>query len=61
VRHATPFAGSASKQNLWGGRGAACPPQEEARPPYNYRFSGKIWCGQILPLCSKKEQKIHKI
>jgi len=21
-------------------------------------LSGKIWCGQILPLCSKKEQKI---
>jgi hypothetical protein len=29
-----------------------------ARPPPNYRCAGKIWCGQILPLCSKKEQKI---
>jgi len=23
--------------------------------------SGKIWCGQILPLCSKKIISIHKI
>jgi len=26
--------------------------------PTTTPVAGKIWCGQILPLCSKKEQKL---
>jgi hypothetical protein len=53
VRHAPPLAGQASKQKH--GAGVV-----RARPPHKNLSAGKIWCGQILPLCSKKEQKIKK-
>jgi hypothetical protein len=50
---AAPLAVNASKP-LWAG-------VVRARPPHNHHFSGKIWCGQILPLCSKKEQENREI
>ncbi|MBL7131618.1 MAG: hypothetical protein ISS45_09510 [Candidatus Omnitrophica bacterium] len=55
VRHAPPLAGSASKQKHWGGRGAGTP------APQLPLVAGKIWCGQILPLCLKKEQKSNGV
>lgn len=33
---AAPLPINTLKLKHWGGRGAACPPQEEARPPHIY-------------------------